>query len=593
MIAGERQTINTPLKATITGNQWLASSGAVAIIGMIVALFAFCSGGGKPAPPSPDETPTAIATAQPGELPPVPCPPEPNTPTPAPLVGSPASAGPHELLTQKDSRWGRQVYAKADDPVDVCGTTIASCGCAMTSLTNVLRVFDILKMPDGSDVTPQAVNDYFNRGAVRVSGGWASKGYYQNNVLWTSLNELSAEIARARPGTPQIAYIPSWGSGSQAELKAELAKGRPAILELFLRTPGYTGPHFIIASSLDGDRIVIKDPSHDEPRYYESYIPYIQSSRLFRVIDAGFDLSGTLIVASGKDRLLVTDAEGRQVGTEAGANPQDTLKSSKKDIPGATIDFQQSISDAVCQRKKAPAADAGNFTVWIPGPGPVNINIGPGPDKACGTVAVIRYASDGTSTIELVENTNCDKVPTPTVEPPTPTPTITPTPTVTRTPTKVPPGVTPPTSTPTPTPSNTPTPTATATYTPTETPTNTSTPTPTATFTPSPTPSNTATATPTNIPGPTFVGWGSPACSIAANTLRCTARVQGPYTYLRWRLTYQGDPIAVSNQTTTQFVHTFSSLSKGQYVIIYDACNVVGSFPPVCLTPAATIINVN
>ena len=125
----------------------------------------------------------------------------------------------------------------------------------MTSLTNVLRVFDILKMPDGSDVTPQAVNDYFNRGAVRVSGGWASKGYYQNNVLWTSLNELSAEIARARPGTPQIAYIPSWGSGSQAELKAELAKGRPAILELFLRTPGYTGPHFIIASSLDGDRI--------------------------------------------------------------------------------------------------------------------------------------------------------------------------------------------------------------------------------------------------------------------------------------------------------------------------------------------------
>lgn len=492
------------LHAELPANKWVYVSALVLIVGIILALLALCSSDSSAPPTSAEATATATPTPPPVAGQPVPCPEE---PPPADRPASAAGGVPLsalDLFTQNDSRWGRKVYAKADDPVDVCGTTIGSCGCAMTSLTNVLRAFDILKMPDGSDLTPEAVNDYFNRGATRVSGGWVSKGYYLNNVLWTSVNELSADISRQRPGTPQIAFMPSWGSGTEAEIKKELAEGRPVILELFLQTPRYTGPHFVMASSLDSTgRIVIKDPSHPEPRYYESYTQFIRNSRLFRLIDVGFDLSGTLVVASGKDRVVVKDSQGREAGTQGGANADEAIKTSKKDIPGSTVDFQQNLSDALCQRAQRPTADTGNITIWVPGDGQVQVDPGSGPDKVCGSVAVIRYARDGSSTLEVVRDTNCEPEPTPTTGPtetPTPpaTPTRTPTPPTTTDPTRPPP------------------------------PTATDTPTPTPTDTPTPT------ATPTPRPRKPIVALFCPDTRQA--TFTCTAEVQNDYDTIRWFL---------------------------------------------------------
>ena len=83
------------------------------------------------------------------------------------------SGGPY--FAQNDPRWANDEYAKAGDPQfgpDWCGTTIAQCGCAMTSVTTVMALYNILTMPDGSDLThnPSMTGSTATRGKPPAAG---------------------------------------------------------------------------------------------------------------------------------------------------------------------------------------------------------------------------------------------------------------------------------------------------------------------------------------------------------------------------------------------------------------------------------------
>ena len=129
--------------------------------------------------------------------------------------GANNDGGPY--FAQNDPQWANQEYAKAKDPdfgPDWCGTTIAQCGCAMTSVTTVMALYDILQMPDGSDLTPKSVNDWFNGNARKTTRGWVSQGYIYGDVIWTAANQFSGEIAKIRPGSPTIKFSRT-GTGSE------------------------------------------------------------------------------------------------------------------------------------------------------------------------------------------------------------------------------------------------------------------------------------------------------------------------------------------------------------------------------------------
>jgi len=152
------------------------------------------------------------------------------TPTPAPATPVPGASGSGgttaggaqipagadssvggPYFAQNDPRWGTDEYAHAKDPAfggnDWCGNTIAQCGCAMTSVTTMLALFNLVVMPDGTPLDPQTVNNWFNLNATQTARGWVSQGYSYGDVIWTAANQLSGEIAKKYPGSKTVKYM--------------------------------------------------------------------------------------------------------------------------------------------------------------------------------------------------------------------------------------------------------------------------------------------------------------------------------------------------------------------------------------------------
>lgn len=531
----------------------LAVIGLVAL-GLAAALAFFLLQGGDDQPASPTATATAAAT------------PTPNasaveaifrceddssgaTPPAGADVNLPPVAG--QLFAQNDQRWGGEVYAKADDPRDVCGATIAQCGCAMTSLTNVLALFGLLVLPDGQPVNPKTVNDYFNQDARRLAGGWVSRGYSFNNVQWDAITTLSKQLAEAFPGTKRIAFVPTWGTGSEEEIRRELRGGRPVILELFIRSPGYTGPHFIIAYGLDGDTILVKDPSHPEQTTLEPYLGTIQNSRLFREVEPGEDLSAIVVTVPANLRVTITDSKGRVVGTLKGGTAEDSLKEARADIPGAMYTFQPAWRDPTCM-EKAPKAGAGTVQIYLPRPadGKYRINV-QDPNGGPTSVGIRTYDPEGNSGVTATDNPGPTDLSIDVARPKTPTP---PTATTTK------PGSTPAPPTATHTPSPTPT------ETPTDTPTPTPSPSPTATRGPQK-PHVGITCNPANAQQ-TPSGW-----QVSGS---CKGTVTGTWTYTNWY--FSGDLDGNwSGGKELFYSYEFFTTTPLQYYITFEACNTASA----------------
>ncbi|MCZ2111147.1 MAG: FHA domain-containing protein, partial [Dehalococcoidia bacterium] len=265
------------------------------------------------------------------------------------------SGGPY--FAQNDPRWANVEYAKAGDPdfgPDWCGTTIAQCGCAMTSVTTIMALFNIITMPDGEPLTPKTVNDWFNLNARKTVRGWVSQGYIYGDVIWTAVNQLSGEIAAKYPGTRTLRFART-GTGSDAEIKAELRAGRPIVLEV----PG----HWIAAVGLDGDTILINDPFYRDRKTLDAYAGKVKSSVLF---EPSNDLSAVVITVPADTRIRVTDKQGRVVGTLDTTSAQDAAKNAKTEIPGASYSTRQAWRDPTCV-ESAPPVGAGTNQIVLPG----------------------------------------------------------------------------------------------------------------------------------------------------------------------------------------------------------------------------------
>ncbi len=445
----------------------------------------------------------------------------------------PKMVGGVELYFQNDPRWANTEYAFSTalpQGKDWCGTTIGQCGCAMTSLANVLALFDMVSTPMGEPLQPESFNGWLNRDAQFQGQCFISPGYYCGEVIWTDIQAFTAQRRLQDPSLPLLRFR-GRGNGSEAEVRAELEAGRPVILEV--------RGHFVLAAGLENGEIVIQDPYYPERDRYEDIAPMLISSRLFEVAERA---GGIVVMAQGDTQITITDSDGRVTGTTmdaSGSGETPTPEPGEAEIPGSSVNFEDRWRDPTCTERAPDPDDPGNVQLFLPHAASGDYNIDaqfpPGSERC---IAVYSYADDGTVTIEMICGTGTldanisyssgSSRSTPT---PTPSPTATPTAEATAT------------ATPTPEPTEAP---ATATPTP-EPPTPSPTAPPTATQ-----PPRTPTAAPTPV-APTIQSVTcTPASVSVAASITCRATVSGTATSYAW--SSQGVPSSGAQATfTTSF----------------------------------------
>ena len=150
---------------------------------------------------------------------------------PAPLVREQAAL---PLFAQNQGPWAANEYDHHTQQAPQhawCGTSIAQCGCAMTSLGNVLSLFNIVSTPDGDQLDPGTLDSWLGRDAQLTEGGWISKGYFYGDVVWTDIATYTAQLQATNPDAVRLRFR-GRGSGSVEEIRAELEAGRPVILSV-------------------------------------------------------------------------------------------------------------------------------------------------------------------------------------------------------------------------------------------------------------------------------------------------------------------------------------------------------------------------
>ncbi len=174
---------------------------------------------------------------------------------PTPLIRDQAAP---PLFSQNQGPWAETEYDHHTQQAPQhawCGTSIAQCGCAMTSLGNVLSLFNIVSTPDGDQLDPGTLDSWLGRDAQLTEGGWISKGYFYGDVVWTDIATYTAKLQATNPDAVRLRFR-GRGSGSVEEIRAELEAGRPVILAV--------PRHFIAAIGLDGDDIILQDPFYPD-----------------------------------------------------------------------------------------------------------------------------------------------------------------------------------------------------------------------------------------------------------------------------------------------------------------------------------------
>lgn len=318
-----------------------------------------------------------------------------NKPTSEEVAANrPKSTSSAPMFKQNDPKWADVEYAKAGDPEfgpDWCGTTIEQCGCAMTSVASVMAVFEMLTMPDGSDLSPQTLNAWFNLDARKTARGWVSRGYVYGDVIWTAVNELSGEMAKTNPNSRKIRFLRT-GSGSEAEIRTELKANRPIILEV----PG----HWIAAIGMDGDKILINDPYYKDRTTLDAYAGKVKSSVLFEPSE---DLSAVVVTAPSNVRLRVTDAQGRVVGTLNTGTAEEAKKDVQTGIPGSSYSTRDAWRDPTCVESPPPPG-AGTTQILLPGaPGQYKVEA---VDVNGGPTSVAIHTYDRSGVLHLDEKDN-------------------------------------------------------------------------------------------------------------------------------------------------------------------------------------------
>jgi hypothetical protein len=238
----------------------------------------------------------------------------------------PGCVGPD--FSQRCPLWGGLEYDHGRSSNIGCGTSIAQCGCAMTTAASLLRYYGVDKSPDGQPTNPQTLNDWFKQDTRMTADGAVSRGYVYGGVNWLAVANYS-KAASAKFGTPSLSYFGNLSSDLTA-LRTELGNDRPVILE----QPG----HFVLAKADQANKVAISDPFYaertglDAPAYKNSFL----SGRLYR---PGSDMSALMVASPERVKVAISTPDGRTTGFKPGqAQPVTEVRQSQFAIENAWRD---------------------------------------------------------------------------------------------------------------------------------------------------------------------------------------------------------------------------------------------------------------
>ena len=243
-------------------------------------------------------------------------------------------------FSQSDLAWGSQEYDHGNTLDLDCeifgGSTIAACGCAVTSAAMLLKYYGVDRSPDGEPTDPGTLNNWLKAPK--------NKGYINGNVDWFAVARYSKQ-AHNIYGTPIIDYVLPILGENFSILNQELDNSRPVIL----KEPG----HFIVATGITGQTYLINDPRRQNKETLQSYGNHFQEMRRF--VETHSNLSGFLIASSAPVEFLVTD----QLGRRAGIDP--ITGEFFNDIPNATYHLETPLIDDTFE--DTPMVPASNGTI--------------------------------------------------------------------------------------------------------------------------------------------------------------------------------------------------------------------------------------
>ena len=247
-------------------------------------------------------------------------------------------------FSQIDPAWGSQEYDHGNSLSLWCGSTLAQCGCAVTSAAMLLKYYGVDKSPTGGPTTPETLNSWLK----------ANNGYNRfGAIMWNSVATYSIK-SNQNFGTPKIKWNGTGTANDFTTLNNELNNNKPVILSVKNES------HFVVATGIQNTTYSINDPISQSITTLQGYNNVFQGMRLYAPTST--DLSTIYISTPAPTEILITDSLGRR----SGKDPNTGIVYSE--IPNSFYFLEPTLVDDSIENASLPPDGSGITTLAIINP---------------------------------------------------------------------------------------------------------------------------------------------------------------------------------------------------------------------------------
>lgn len=214
----------------------------------------------------------------------------------------------------EEEEWAGKDYAKGSKYT--CGSTIAKCGCAITSMIMIGRFYNIDTGIDDSNTDPKNINDWLN----------SNKGYSGPNLYWSKAIEYLGYIDKeTKKKMVRLSFDHFGAPFSSPLIDAYLKNGKPIVAKSNLY-----GHYFVVDGKIKVNKIdtySVKDPhwyntktlndTKNIAKKAQNYKNVFTKANLFSYLETPKKIAASMrIHLASPAELIVTDPKGRRLGKD-------------------------------------------------------------------------------------------------------------------------------------------------------------------------------------------------------------------------------------------------------------------------------------
>ena len=218
------------------------------------------------------------------------------------------------IFWSREVKWADEDYAKGLDYG--CGSTVADCGCAVTSMIMVGRFYNIDTGIDDSNTDPGNINNWLNK----------SKGYSGPNVYWSKAVEYLGYIdGETKKKMVRLSFDHFNVPFASPKINTYLNDGKPIVA----KSDTY-GHYFVVDSKTKVGNVntyTVKDPywyntktlndTKNIAKKVQGYKNRFTKANLFSYLETPRKIAASMrIYLASPAELVVIDPEGRKLGRD-------------------------------------------------------------------------------------------------------------------------------------------------------------------------------------------------------------------------------------------------------------------------------------